>query len=312
MELTNLKKKTDKAIANPVARNEARRYSLPTRLAFLPDKTIGELWYFRLLTWIYYYIFICFHDFEIIGMDKIDPKQSCLFISRHSTHNAEITGIIVCSYYETGRVIRSLIHRQLIPFFPVLRLLGCVPGQRDTAISLLNSGFWVAVIPGGGEEAMVGHENAYEVRWPKKRKGFVHVATEAQAPIVPTFLANQEEMRWNPILFFWNLFGLGRLYSSILALNIPIFTPILNTIGEIVWFTMTWIQIPIPAKLTLYIGDPISYDTSKDSIEDIVERSRNNLQALINRHQPQGKCYSNAIKQRIASLKKYWISKISK
>ncbi|CAF4424659.1 unnamed protein product, partial [Adineta steineri] len=118
-------------------------------------------------------------------------------------------------------------------------------------------------------------------------KGFVHVATEAQAPIVPTFLANQEEMRWNPILFFWNLFGLGRLYSSILKLNIPIFTPILNTIGEIVWFTMTWIQIPIPAKLTLYIGDPISYDTSKDSIDDIVERSRNNLQALINRHQPQ-------------------------
>ncbi|CAF4452859.1 unnamed protein product, partial [Adineta steineri] len=58
--------------------------------------------------------------------------------------------------------------------------------------------------------------------------------------------------------------------------------------------------------------DPISYDTSKDSIEDIVERSRNSLQALINRHQPQGKCYFNAIKQRIASLKKYWVSKISK
>jgi len=32
---------------------------------------------------------------------------------------------------------------------------------------------------------------------------------------------------------------------------------------------MTWIQIPIPAKLTLYVGDPIEYDLSKDSIDDV-------------------------------------------
>ena len=30
----------------------------------------------------------------------------------------------------------------------MLRLMGAVPGQRNTAVSLLNSGFWVAVIPG--------------------------------------------------------------------------------------------------------------------------------------------------------------------
>jgi hypothetical protein len=32
---------------------------------------------------------------------------------------------------------------------------------------------------------------------------------------------------------------------------------------------MTWIQIPIPVKLTLYVGDPIEYDLSKDSIDDV-------------------------------------------
>ena len=40
-------------------------------------------------------------------------------------------------------------------------------------------------------------------------KGFAHVATQSDVPIVPTFMANQEEMRWNPILSLWNLLGLG-------------------------------------------------------------------------------------------------------
>lgn len=43
---------------------------------------------------------------------------------------------------------RSLIHRLLIPWFPVLRLMGSVAGKRETAVSLLKSGFWVGVIPG--------------------------------------------------------------------------------------------------------------------------------------------------------------------
>ncbi len=82
-------------------------------------------------------------------------------------------------------------------------------------------------------------------------------------------MANQEEMRWNPILYFWNLLGLGHLFFSIVKLNIPILTSLLNSIASIIWFSMTWIQIPIPVKLTLYIGDPISYDLSKDSIDDV-------------------------------------------
>jgi hypothetical protein len=100
-------------------------------------------------------------------------------------------------------------------------------------------------------------------------KGFVHVATDANVPIVPTFMANQEEMRWNPILYFWNLLGFGRLFFSIVKLNIPILSQLLNFIAQFVWFSMTWIQIPIPAKLTLYIGNPVEYDRSKDSIDDV-------------------------------------------
>ena len=44
---------------------------------------------------------------------------------------------------------------------------------RSLALSLLKSGFWVVVIPGGAEEGMIGHENAYKVCWPKKRELFI-------------------------------------------------------------------------------------------------------------------------------------------
>jgi hypothetical protein len=100
-------------------------------------------------------------------------------------------------------------------------------------------------------------------------KGFANIAIQAQVPIVPLFLANVDEMRWNPILFLWNFFGLGRLFSSILKLNIPFLGPVLLLLSSTLWFLVTFIQIPIPAKLTLYIGEPVQYDMSKDSIDDV-------------------------------------------
>jgi hypothetical protein len=82
-------------------------------------------------------------------------------------------------------------------------------------------------------------------------------------------LANVDEMRWNPILSLWNYLGLGRLFSYILKLNIPFIGPMLVLLSSTVWFLTTFIQIPIPAKLTLYIGDPVRYNMSKDSIDDV-------------------------------------------
>ncbi len=64
MNRISMKKKTDTAILDPLIRNEARRYSLRTQLAFLPDQVIGRSWLFRLLTFYYYYIYLYFHAFE--------------------------------------------------------------------------------------------------------------------------------------------------------------------------------------------------------------------------------------------------------
>lgn len=75
MELVGIKNKIDTIIEDSVIRNEARKYSIRTRLAFLPDDIIGQSWYFRLLTFIYYYLFIYFHGFES-NSNKKNNKSS--------------------------------------------------------------------------------------------------------------------------------------------------------------------------------------------------------------------------------------------
>ena len=123
MDFMGIKKKTDTSIHDPEIRKEARRYSFRTQLAFLPDQVIGRSWFFRLLTLVYYYVYIYFHAFEsngcsisdlfnsifcnlVVGIEKIDPNRGCLFIGRHSTHNGEILGTVVTFYHKTGRVLR--------------------------------------------------------------------------------------------------------------------------------------------------------------------------------------------------------------
>jgi hypothetical protein len=126
MDIIGIKKKTDAAIDDPIVRNEAQNYSVRTRLAFLPDQVIGRSWFFRLLTLVYYYTFVYFHAFEsmnqlknftskfdvlflyciVVGMERIDRNQGCLFIARHSSHNGEILGTVVTVYHMTGIVLR--------------------------------------------------------------------------------------------------------------------------------------------------------------------------------------------------------------
>ncbi|CAF1226370.1 unnamed protein product [Didymodactylos carnosus] len=323
--LDKMRAKVLNEIGDLAVRQNARRFSKRTQLAFLSDEQIGGSWFFRLFTFIRYYLFTFVHAFEIVGQEKLEqdtgvlmrsysfmtqPRMILCMISRHTTHCADVLPLLISGYHITGRVTRGLMHRLILRYFPLLRWLGSVPGERESAEALLEAGFLCGVIPGGGDEGMVGHENAYVVRWPKKRKGFAHIAMKAHAPIIPCFLQNQEEMRFNPLFALANLLRIGHFYSYIMLFDIPYIKPLLYRLGMGIWFSCTWFQLPIPVKLTLHIGDPVEYGEN-DTIDDVVQRSRNALQALINKHQPHGKSYLRAIKQRIDVSTNYWRTVLS-
>merc|ERR1712046_339274 len=110
----------------------------------------------------------------------------CLLVSMHSTHNIDILTAVTMVSDKTGRAPRGLIHRRVYQMNPWVKHLGMVPGDRATAVKFLSDGYIAACLPGGGEEAMQGHESAYILgeRW-KDRRGYAHVAKEAGVRIYP-------------------------------------------------------------------------------------------------------------------------------
>lgn len=247
-----------------------------------------------------YVMIACFLLCVDVNFQSQPRDKGVLFYTRHSTHNSDILTVLVCCWQVTGRVTRALFHRLLVEGAPWIRYIGGVAGQRSSAVALLRSNFWCGVIPGGAEEAMKGHENCYRVLWPANRTGFAKVAKESEAMIVPFFVRNSEESRFNPVIDVWHLIKGYKLYDAIVAANIPILTPLVHYLAPVVWFFITYIQIPIPVRCTLIFGEAVPYDRDEDT-QMLVDRCHTRLQSLIDEHQPnskQGRNYSRALRER--------------
>eukprot|EP00475_Leptophrys_vorax_P001423 TRINITY_DN1076_c0_g1_i1.p1 TRINITY_DN1076_c0_g1~~TRINITY_DN1076_c0_g1_i1.p1 ORF type:complete len:204 (-),score=46.97 TRINITY_DN1076_c0_g1_i1:166-717(-) len=140
---------------------------------------------------------------------------------------------------------------------------------------------------------MYGHEHAYDLhpKW-HERRGFVKVAREGgRVPILPWFIRNVEEMRFNPFFFVFNYLGLSKLYTEKLMTLPGLPGWIFKQIGMFVWFNLAWVGIPVPVKITYYIGKPIFPDYDKESDDEIAEKAREAMQNLINEHQPHKHSY---------------------
>lgn len=273
--------------------------------AFLSDEAVGGTILYRIMKLLNYRWACWFHRFEVKGVENLPPVgKGALLISMHSTHNADILMAITGLHEASGgRAPRGLLHRILFMLHPYTKYMGMVPGQRNTAKHLIQQGYLTCVLPGGAEEAMTGHENAYNLhpRW-KDRRGFVHVARDADADIIPVFIKNAEEMRFSPTFYVCNRLGLTRVYTRLVDKRIPCLSWVLKQAGLATWFCLSWLGIPIPVKVTVYIGEPIN-KRGTDSTEDIAERSRAALQAMIHEHQPHGHQYLPGLRERFARLK---------
>jgi len=260
----------------------------PGKHAFLSDDEVGHSFVWRAAEFLFWYMNQWLHRLSFVGAEKLDPEKGMLSVHVHSTHNQDIAYILQGTYQAFGKVSRGLVHRTVMGLAPWLQYIGMVPGYRDTAEKLLRNNFWVAVIPGGGEEAMRGHENAYNLNWPKKRKGFAKVAIRAGVPIVPIFYQNHEEMRFNPIFWLWNQLHGSVPFDFLVNAKIPILSATVKFLGEATWFLLTWVfSIPMPAKVTAYIGNEIKCTPDSD-INEVVKQTYDEIKRLIKEHQPNG------------------------
>lgn len=154
-------------------------------------------------------------------------------------------------------------------YFPLTReynmLYGmCVASRRCFKMILNNEGNWKAkgqvcyMIPGGSEESMISHPGDYNLVL-KKRKGFVRIALETGATLVPVFS-----------------FGENDIYSTYLPKNGSLlqkfqqFFKRLTTVG----FPIVWgygIIFPYKRPITTVVGNPIHVEKCEQPTNEQVD-----------------------------------------
>merc|ERR1719276_547167 len=117
---------------------------------YFTEEELTNSWIFTILFYINVPINLFFNVIDYVGLDKLPPRgEGGLCVSNHTTHNQDITASSLLLFNRSGRLIRGLFHRKLYALTPLIKYLGGVAGERDTAEKLIRSGELVAVLPGG-------------------------------------------------------------------------------------------------------------------------------------------------------------------
>ncbi|OQR89708.1 hypothetical protein THRCLA_09626 [Thraustotheca clavata] len=253
----------------------------------------------------YKYLFPVYTYLYDWSKQNIPKEGRILYVGYHSIHAHDLLPMAFSIYKVTGKLPRGLIHyAAMIVYGPLFRRLGCVAGSQESGIQAFKDGFHCICTPGGIEEAMQGFESSYKLIWKSssgnERRGFAKLAREANATIVPFVTRNGEEMVFSPIGYLWNIVGLSRLYEQVLNLPEPFRIVLLHIKMLVYFFAWTLMSIPVPVRAGVVFGKPIVPKKNESEI-DFAERTKYQVQELINQVNPGGHCYSRGLNDRFQS-----------
>lgn len=141
--------------------------------------------------------------------------------------------------------------------------LGCRPVDRKSFRSILKEGRNVALCPGGVQECL--HMGAgKEVMYLRKRHGFVKLAIEAGAPLVPTFAFGQTEVyRYVRPFIDVPLFFVPRHRAFSIA----------RRIGYVPMLISGWLGTAMPHRIPIrvIVGEPISVPKQDSPPPELVQ-----------------------------------------
>jgi 1-acyl-sn-glycerol-3-phosphate acyltransferase len=202
-----------------------------------------------------------YHRAELQGEENIPRIGAALLVSNHGRMGYEIINLFQLIYARTGRFPRPLAEHFYFnnkSFGRLLGLLGVVDGTRENAVSLLRQGELAICYPGGVQDIQLNSRGRERIFW-EGHFGFVKVALQARAPIIPIASIGNNDGLINlnkGNLFAKIVFGLTRfsrrgsqyrstpLPFSIGILPLPLTAP------------LSWL-FPLPVKLKYFVGAPI-------------------------------------------------------
>ena len=211
------------------------------------------------LLWLYKHYF----RVQLTGLEKV-PRGRVLLVSNHSGQiplDAAMISVALLTEAQPPRVARSMVEKW-VPTLPwvstFMARCGQVVGTPQNCIKLLESEEAILVFP----EGVRGLNKLFSQRYQLAAfgQGFMRLALETNAPIVPVAVVGAEEQA--PAIF--DLKPVARM------LKMPAL-PI----------TPTLLPVPLPARYHVYFGDPMRFTGRPDDDDAELERKVKQVRAAI-------------------------------
>ena len=219
---------------------------------------------------------------DVRGLDRIPADKPVLLVGNHSGGNVPpdtfVFTLAFCSYFGVERPFYQLAHNMVVsaPGLGWLRKFGTVAANSENARMALESGHASALLvyPGGDYEVARPSWQRNVVDF-DGRKGYVRLAREAGVQIVPVASVGGQESalflsRGEWLAKLLRLDKLFRLKTLPISLALPWGLNVSDLAGH----------LPLPAKITIEVQEPIDVDGDDDTVNKAVLAS---LQAGVDR-----------------------------
>lgn len=203
---------------------------------------------------------------QAFGLENVPKTGRALIIPNHSGQlpmDGTLIGTALLTNPHGPRIPRAMIERffPTVPFIgDLMNRMGAVIGDPSNCARMLENEEAIVVFP----EGIRGSGKLYKQRYQLQRfgTGFMHLALEHKTPIIPVGVVGCEE----------TMPSLGNIAPLAKMLGVP-------------YFPLA-IPFPLPARVSLYFGEPLIFEDNGRQEQDVTEKVelvKERIRSLINR-----------------------------
>ena len=193
------------------------------------------------------------------GIENV-PSGRVLLVPNHSGQlpfDALVVATSCLLSAQPPRLVRSMVERwtPTLPFInEAFTRAGCVVGDPINCRNLLEAENAILVFPEGARGCGKTWQNRYKLT--HFGRGFMRLALETRAPIVPVAVIGAEEA----IASIYDLKPLAKLLGAP-YIPVPALLPFLGPLA----------LLPMPVRMHVYFGEPLLFDGPFDDEDEIIE-----------------------------------------
>ncbi|KAL2650659.1 hypothetical protein R1flu_018787 [Riccia fluitans] len=218
---------------------------------------------------------------QYIVPDKPFPEDKSYIFACHPHGRMFYSGILFTQLHETWRegILKNgdIFMGAAGGFFyiPILNLLfslaGTVPVTKSNIVAKLREGSHMTILIGGIKEVLMGTEDHVDRIYLKKRKGFIKIAIEENAGVVPVYFFNENQMFNHNSKSFLKIFEhINKYYYR---LGVPFFRGRYN------------LPMPFRRPLLMAIGEPL-FAKEGENVDSFHQRYMQALRELFDKYVP--------------------------